>query len=312
MVVSLGFLLLKLGMITATIINPIWVISTRLNARQKLRRMQQQAQQAQEEESNGRVPTIATGSAETSVHNQMEEPVSTDINIELSVPSLFGNGYDFLLNVWCSIVFGFSEIVAVMQGVLKEGISKFWSGISLAYILAINPAIQTTTFDFVENLLVSIKKGKGTATGIAPKANRYRHALQPVDTDKLIVASSIAKTVATIATYPLTLLKSRLYVSIQSTKEPFKTDKQGISTAVVSSPVKGEMTVTSANPDASRTMITEFFEVLRRDGFFGLYRGMPSKIIQNVLMSVLTDIFGKFFLITLKKFYLRTTPSEAT
>lgn len=315
-------------------INPILVISTRLNARQKLRLMQQQAQanaetlspptdlpatvrQSPTLEPNRRpnmaaliriAPLIVPFCIDelplslVSPYSYFEEPNKCEDGQEFSLEHKCVVSY--LRSIWDSILFSLREVHAVIQGVLKEGILTFWSGIFLAYILTINPAIQKSIFDYLTLLIYGRE-----ADGRIPTKEDLSYW-------NLFFISSTSKTAATITTYPLTLLKSRLYISIQSTQEEIK-DKQASSLLASNQSVDPQeseklngnnLIVTKPLPTqqqgtTSRNMWTEFLEVLKTDGPAGLYRGLFSKIIQNCIMSVLNDFFSKSILRKLKILY---------
>jgi len=116
----------------------------------------------------------------------------------------------------------------------KNGIKGFWKGLIPALILVSNPVIQYMVFEKLKGILEKRKK------------------LGPWD---YFFLGAMGKTVATFATYPYLLAKSRLHTQNTS-------DKQVGATEMLS-------------------------KILNKEGFGGLFKGIETKLVQSVLNAAL-------------------------
>lgn len=128
----------------------------------------------------------------------------------------------------------------------KEGPSALWRGIGPALILVMNPIIQYTAFEQLKNFLIARRTTRLRAAGAAGAAATLS------DWDFFLLGA-LSKLVATSATYPYIVIKSRL----QAGSNKYKSSLDGLLT------------------------------ILRDEGFFALYRGINSKIIQSVLTAAI-------------------------
>lgn len=128
----------------------------------------------------------------------------------------------------------------------KEGLSALWRGIGPALILVINPIIQYTVFEQLKNSLVARRTGKLRAAGTAA-------AVASLSDWDFFLLGALSKLIATSATYPYIVVKSRL----QAGSNKYKSSLDGLLT------------------------------ILREEGFLSLYKGINSKIIQSVLTAAI-------------------------
>ncbi|KAL9712685.1 hypothetical protein Ac2012v2_003922 [Leucoagaricus gongylophorus] len=128
----------------------------------------------------------------------------------------------------------------------KEGPSALWRGIGPALILVINPIIQYTVFEQLKNSLVARRTGKLRAAGTAA-------AVASLSDWDFFLLGALSKLIATSATYPYIVIKSRL----QAGSNKYKSSLDGLLT------------------------------ILREEGFLSLYKGINSKIIQSVLTAAI-------------------------
>jgi len=130
----------------------------------------------------------------------------------------------------------------------KDGIGAFWRGIGPALALVVNPIIQYTVFEQLKNLVVRRRTERLRASG-----SKLSAALTDVD---FFLLGAISKLVATGSTYPYIVIKSRMQAgNTQSLQH--KTTFEGV------------------------------LSILRNEGIQGLYRGMPSKLVQSVLTAAI-------------------------
>jgi adenine nucleotide transporter 17 len=125
--------------------------------------------------------------------------------------------------------------------VVDEGILSLYSGLFPALGLAINPAIQYTSFELFKHFLATyLLKQKGK-TPTSYKLSRY-----PFDLWHLFLLGVASKTAATILTYPLMIIRSRMQVSKQSFMEVMR-------------------------------------QIYKEDGLTGFFRGLDARILFSVL-----------------------------
>ncbi|XP_043587414.1 peroxisomal membrane protein PMP34 [Bombus pyrosoma] len=121
-----------------------------------------------------------------------------------------------------------------------EGLKKLWAGTLPSLMLVMNPAIQFMTYETVK------RKVLASLHGIQPSAWTF------------FVIGAIAKAVATILTYPLQLVQTKLRHGHKYPNLP---------------------------PNAGSLEI--LFYILKRQGVGGLYKGMEAKLLQTILTAAL-------------------------
>jgi len=132
----------------------------------------------------------------------------------------------------------------------KGGFSTLWRGVGPALVLVLNPIIQYTVFEQLKNILVARRTARLRATGGTAKAIAVLS-----DMDYLWLGA-ISKLVATSATYPYIVIKSRLQ-SGQDIALRYKSSWDGISS------------------------------VIKHEGVTGLYKGIGSKLTQSVITAAI-------------------------
>ncbi|KAL2248889.1 peroxisomal nicotinamide adenine dinucleotide carrier [Sesamum indicum] len=134
----------------------------------------------------------------------------------------------------------------VIQEVYDEaGVLGFWKGVFPTLIMVSNPSIQ---FMLYETLLKKLKKRR-LSSG---KGNNNVTALE------IFLLGALAKLGATVVTYPLLVVKSRLQAK-QVTGGDKKHQYRGTLDAIL--------------------------KMIRYEGFYGFYKGMGTKIVQSVLAA---------------------------
>ncbi|KAF5369871.1 hypothetical protein D9758_001075 [Tetrapyrgos nigripes] len=127
----------------------------------------------------------------------------------------------------------------------KAGLPGFWRGIGPALVLVINPVLQYTVFEQLKNFLVTRRRANSRLPGNALLT----------DWD-FFVLGALSKLVATSASYPYIVVKSRLQAG-QSEALKYKSSFGALSA------------------------------IVREEGIEGLYKGMGSKLIQSVLTAAI-------------------------
>ncbi|OXA56812.1 peroxisomal membrane protein PMP34 [Folsomia candida] len=122
----------------------------------------------------------------------------------------------------------------------REGLQALWAGTLPSLMLVINPAIQFMTYESVKRRL------------------RFRYGDREFSSLVYFLVGAVAKTVATVLTYPLQIVQTKL-------RHGHKME--------------------GLRPNASMQEI--FRAIIRKYGLKGIFKGMESKILQTVLTSAL-------------------------
>uniref|UniRef100_A0A7C8ZF17 Uncharacterized protein n=1 Tax=Opuntia streptacantha TaxID=393608 RepID=A0A7C8ZF17_OPUST len=155
--------------------------------------------------------------------------------------------------------------------VYKEaGIRGFWKGIVPTLIMVCNPSIQ---FMIYETSMKSLRE----------KRAANNHGKKEITALEVFVLGAVAKLGATVATYPLLVVKSRLQA------------KQDIGSNV------------SLRYSGTLDAITK---MIQYEGLFGFYKGMSTKIVQSVfaasvLFMVKEELVKAFTVLTEKSRKIR-------
>lgn len=130
----------------------------------------------------------------------------------------------------------------ILDGLCKiisqEGVRALWNGTSASLILASNPSIQFMVYETVKRYFQQFFKSKDLSGFL------------------YFTIGAVSKTVATIVTYPLQILQSRLRASTKKSEN-------------------------------SKKVAQSLLDIIRSEGFLGLYRGMEAKLVQTVLTAAL-------------------------
>lgn len=119
-----------------------------------------------------------------------------------------------------------------------EGFTSLWSGAAAGLVLVVNPAIQFMTYEAVKRRFLRTHTSVPAATSFA--------------------FGAIAKAVATILTYPLQLVQTRLR--------------------------HGAKHGTDRNPQSTIQLL---LYIIKTQGVKGLFRGLEAKLLQTVLTAAL-------------------------
>ncbi|KAI8374489.1 mitochondrial carrier domain-containing protein [Radiomyces spectabilis] len=152
---------------------------------------------------------------------------------------------------------GFMDMV---KDIFKEkGISGFWTGYRASMVLVVNPSITYFAFEKLRSFYLRMYK---------------RSSLSSLE---VFLFSALAKTVATMVTYPFILLR----------------------TTMVANTSKSDKKHDSSSP--SKSMFSIMKQVVRTDGLSGLYRGMQAQIIKGFfnqgIMYMIKDYVGAYLAI---------------
>ncbi|XP_043725589.1 peroxisomal nicotinamide adenine dinucleotide carrier-like [Telopea speciosissima] len=139
------------------------------------------------------------------------------------------------------------ETVQAMREVYSEaGIKGFWKGVVPALVMVCNPSIQ---FMIYESLLKHLR-----AKRVARKQNS-----KGVSASEVFLVGALAKLGATVTTYPLLVVKSRLQAKPEIGGDNISLRYTGTMDAIV--------------------------KMIRYEGLFSFYEGMSTKLVQSVLAT---------------------------
>ncbi|CAG0916444.1 unnamed protein product [Notodromas monacha] len=144
-------------------------------------------------------------------------------------------GYEEVKLKYKNIIHGLSKISE------EEGATALWSGTVPSLMLVSNPAIQFMVYEFLKRRTIGNGGGKKELMAIT-----------------YFCMGAMAKTVATVFTYPLQIVQSRLR---------FGGKYQGV--------------------HKSMGVLEIMRTILRTQGFIGLYKGLEAKLLQTVLSAAL-------------------------
>jgi len=129
----------------------------------------------------------------------------------------------------------------------EEGVLSLWNGAQASLILVSNPTIHFVVYDKV----IAIMSARAKELG-----RKYLNSFE------IFVAGAIAKTCATILTYPIQLAQTRLRHVSSKKKE-------------------GE----AAREDAYANTLDVLIRIFSKDGFLGWFAGLNVKVVQTVLTA---------------------------
>ncbi|KAL3521181.1 hypothetical protein ACH5RR_019330 [Cinchona calisaya] len=139
----------------------------------------------------------------------------------------------------------FGTCHAIQEVYDEAGVWGFWRGVFPTLIMVSNPAIQ---FMLYETLLKKLKKHRASSNKVG----------NDVSALEIFLLGAAAKLGATVVTYPLLVVKSRLQA-----KQVVSGDKR----------------------HHYRGTFDAILKMIRYEGFYGFYKGMGTKIVQSVLAA---------------------------
>jgi adenine nucleotide transporter 17 len=138
------------------------------------------------------------------------------------------------------------SMLSVMRSILsKEGLGGFYKGLFASLLLVSNPAIQFVAY---EQIIRALKHFRMQSRGVSSAVLTANYSLTSLE---YFIIGAVAKAIATIATYPIQVIKSRAQVN------------------------------TKAHP----SFVSLCLEMWKEEGISAFYRGMEAKMSQTVLNS---------------------------
>ncbi|ORX72469.1 mitochondrial carrier [Linderina pennispora] len=168
---------------------------------------------------------------------------------ELTIGALAG-----MVNQLITLPIGVHWTDTVREIIRTEGVQGLWAGFRPAMLLCSNPAITYGVFERVKGMLTKDRADQFLSSGEA------------------FWVGALAKTLATVVTYPYIMAKVRLQ---------WRPSKQELA-------VSGDEVVYKSSADVLQ-------KVLRREGIPGLYKGMQTQIIKAVITQALMLMIKESF-----------------
>ena len=160
---------------------------------------------------------------------------------------------------------GEGSVAAAVKEVLAEsGVAGLWRGVLPSLVMVVNPAISYMLFEM-------LKKSTQRAT---PTQGRQGNA-GDVSVWSSFVNGALAKLGATVVTYPLQLVKSRLQAGVDDDDDDDDDDEND-----------GDNGTASAGTKKGGVLYI-VQKILRDEGMQGFYRGISTKICQSVFAAAL-------------------------
>lgn len=141
----------------------------------------------------------------------------------------------------------FGTARAVQEVYDEAGVMGFWKGVMPTLIMVSNPSIQ---FMLYETLLKRLRA----------KRALNKPGFQSISAVEIFLLGALAKLGATVITYPLLVVKSRLQIKQQTGSD---------------------------NVHQYTGTLDAIAKVIQHEGLSGLYKGMSTKIVQSVLAAAI-------------------------
>ncbi|XP_034658834.1 peroxisomal membrane protein PMP34 [Drosophila subobscura] len=144
----------------------------------------------------------------------------------------------------------YNSLVEGLQYVAKtEGYAGLWSGMIPSLMLASNPALQFMMYELLKRHILTFTGGELGSLGF-------------------FFIGAIAKAFATVLTYPLQLVQTKLRHRSKETAAAPSTSRQ-------------------ASGQRTESPLQMMISILQHSGVRGLFRGLEAKILQTVLTAAL-------------------------
>jgi len=138
-----------------------------------------------------------------------------------------------------------------------EGIEGLYSGLVPALILVSNPAIQFATYEQLVRLITAFRLRRMSGRDKSQVTDRMRRAASRLSSIQYFIVGAIAKALATTATYPYQVVKSRL----------------------------------QADGNTYKGTLDCIFRILREEGVSAFFSGMSAKMFQTVMTASFMFVF---------------------
>mmetsp|Transcript_3153 Transcript_3153/g.6967 ORF Transcript_3153/g.6967 Transcript_3153/m.6967 type:complete len:440 (-) Transcript_3153:440-1759(-) len=180
----------------------------------------------------------------------------------------------------------------------KEGVLQLWNGTWSSLLLVSNPAIQYFLYEQVRLWLLERRKGQDRRNdrrhrrGGDAGSSRRTLSLTPMEA---FVFGAMAKTVATVITYPLQLAQVLIRLRINELNESSSSSSNGNANS--------ELETDDSKTKAYNGVTDCLYEQFTRGGMYSLFQGMNSKLLQTVLSAAFTFLTYEQTLVLVGRVY---------
>jgi len=165
------------------------------------------------------------------------------------------------------------NLFSMMRTIAKEeGVGHLWSGTWASILLVSNPVIQFFLYEQIKSALLRRRQDQRrlrrlSSSAVPPSLD----TLSPIDA---FVVGAVAKTIATIATYPVQLAQTVLRLQEKRSPPGSTADGKEYDEEVQDNAVDGD-----------KDTLCCLVRIYQEDGVAGIYQGMNAKLLQTVLTA---------------------------
>lgn len=171
-----------------------------------------------------------------------------------------------------------TSVQCLQQLIKEDGLGGMFKGVGPGLLLVSNPTIQYGAYEQMK-VFVEVPDSNGKIIPLTPLQVFYLGA--------------IAKAIATVLTYPLQIIKTKLFV--QRSPAP-------------SSSSSSSSTSPSSSPSQD-SFFTPVIKLYKEEGISGFFNGLETKITQSVLTAAFLFLFKDQFLIYTVRLLSTLAPS---
>lgn len=194
----------------------------------------------------------------------------------------------------------------------KEGVLQLWNGTWSSLLLVSNPAIQYFLYEQIRLWLLARRKqgqdgrnkyhrrsGRGGDHGSS--SHKTSLSLSPMEA---FVFGALAKTVATVITYPLQLAQVLIRLRINEVNDNALSSSSRSSNMSNSNTTNATLEIDDPNNTKAYRGVTDcLYEQFTRGGVHSLFQGMNSKLLQTVLSAAFTFLTYEQTLVLVGRVY---------
>ncbi|KAL8829764.1 MAG: hypothetical protein Q9170_006029 [Blastenia crenularia] len=158
--------------------------------------------------------------------------------------------------------------VIAVQIKSEKGFPGFWSGYSASLILTLNPSLTFLLFETFKRLLLPRQKRSNPSPQIT------------------FLLAAVSKAIASTATYPFSLAKSRAQASSKSVNEK-DTEEKGTSEKVQN---ESSSAAEKAKAKTPSNVFSTILQIARSEGLSALYEGLGGEVLKGFFSHGLTMI----------------------
>ncbi|KAI3436859.1 hypothetical protein D9Q98_006269 [Chlorella vulgaris] len=159
-------------------------------------------------------------------------------------------------------------MLAVVRQVYGEyGVGGFWNGAAASLVMVVNPTLQYALYEWLLQARSKLRRGSGGKQQVQQRATAL----------EVFLLSALAKAGATLVTYPMMNIKTRMMTA----SRPGGGSNGGSGGGAIAS------SSSSGGGGQHSSILRAATEIARTEGLLGYYRGLRTKIVQSVVAAAL-------------------------